>query len=127
VSPLNLAAGAAWKVATIVLAALLLVVGAGTGTGWWLAEHAHGKTRGELTEAQARIGEYQAAIREQNRATEVLAKEKERADARGEAARVQADGLGRRMDAALHQVAGARSTTCADAMPFVDRVLEQVR
>ncbi|MGV7210513.1 hypothetical protein ACLB1G_21980 [Oxalobacteraceae bacterium A2-2] len=56
-----------------------------------------------------------------------MAKATAEARARGQAAQVQAQAAGRRYDAALAQLAGARATSCADAMPAVNQLLEQVR
>lgn len=121
------AAGQGWKITSAVLASLLLAVGGAGGAAWWLSDRALGQARGELAAVQERAADYQAAIREQNRATEVLAKAKLAAEARGLAAQQQADVASKRYDSALQQLAGARVATCADAMPFVNKLLEDVR
>jgi hypothetical protein len=110
-----------------VLASLLLAVAGAGGAAWWLSDRALGQARAELAGAEERAAAYQAAIREQNRATKVLARETAAAQARGLAAQQQAAVTGQRYDAALAQLAGARVTTCADAMPFVNKLLEDVR
>lgn len=94
---------------------------------WWMADRALTKAEAEVVVQRRRADDYQAAIREQNRATAVLARETAAAKARGQAALQQAAAAGQRYDAALQQLAGARVTTCADAMPFVNKVLEEVR
>jgi ABC-type molybdate transport system substrate-binding protein len=132
VSALDTLAGAAtgqvfWKVATAVLAGLLLATGVAGGMAWWLTDRALTQTRTDLKAANTRADDYQAAIREQNRATEALAKAKVEADARGAAARAQAVEQGKRYDNALQQIAAARGTTCGDAMPAVNQLWESMR
>jgi hypothetical protein len=121
------AGGQLWKVAAAALAGLLLVGGVAGGTALWLKDRALTQAQVDLTAANARADDYQAAIREQNRATEALAKAKIEADARGAAARAQAAEQGKRYDNALQQMAGAHATSCEDAMPFVNKLLEDVR
>jgi hypothetical protein len=121
------ATGQAWKVATAVLAGLLLAVGVAGGTALWLKDRALAQAQGDLKAANARADDYQGAIREQNRATEALAKAKIEADARGAAARAQATEQGKHYDNALQQIAAARGTTCGDAMPAVNQLWESVR
>lgn len=130
-SALNALAGAAagqgWKITSAVLASLLLAVAGTGGAAWWLSDRALTKAEAEVSVQRSRAADYQAAIREQNRATEVLARETAAAKARGLAAQQQAAVIGKRYDAALQQLAGARVTTCADAMPYVNKLLEDVR
>lgn len=121
------AAGQGWKIASAVLASLLLAVAGAGGAAWWLTDRALARAKGELAAVQERAADYQAAIREQNRATEVLARDTAAVQARGQAAQQQAAAASKRYDAALQQLAGARVTTCADAMPFVNKLLEDVR
>jgi hypothetical protein len=127
VNPLHLAAGAAWKVATIVLAVLLLTVGAGCGTGWWLAANARDKAQADLTAERGVTDQLRASIDDQNRAIKQLGEAQLAAEARGQAAQQQAAVAGRRFDAALQRMDGARVTTCADAMLFVNRLLEDMQ
>lgn len=130
-SALDALAGAAtgqlWKVAAATLAGLLVVVGLVGGTALWLKDRALTQAQVDLKAANARADDYQSAIREQNRATEALAKAKIEADARGAAARAQAVEQGKRYDGAMQQMASARAATCADAMPFVNKLWEDVR
>ncbi|MBY0241763.1 MAG: hypothetical protein K2X55_20865 [Burkholderiaceae bacterium] len=127
VSPLQLAGGTAWKVATAVLAGLVLVVGAGVGTGWWLAAAARDKAQVDLKAEQGVSAELRAGINDQNKAIMKLGEVQLAAEARGLAARQQAAAAGQRFDTALQRMDGARVTTCADAMPFVNQLLEDVR
>jgi hypothetical protein len=103
------------------------VGGVASGTAPWLTDRALTRAQADAKEARGRADDYQGAIRERNRATEVLAKAKIEVDARGFAARAQAAEQGKRLDGALQQMAGARAATCADAMPYVNKLLEDVR
>lgn len=123
----GLAGGQLWKVATIILLVLQLAVAGGMGFEWWSAAHDRDVARVELGTERARADALQAGIREQNRAMEALAKAKADADARGAAARQLAAANGRRFDGALQRLASARATTCDDAMPYVNQLLESVR
>ena len=76
---------------------------------------------------QAKSAEYSVAIREQNRAVQVLAAQKIAAEARGQVAQQLASANGKRFDQALVRAVGATATTCAAAMPTVDSVLEVIR
>ncbi|KAB8042541.1 hypothetical protein [Janthinobacterium aquaticum] len=126
-SALSVVAGGAWRVAAIVLAALLLVVGTGAGTGWWLATGARDLARADLKERQGVNTELRASIAEQNRAVDGMARETAAAQRRGEEARALAARRGRKLDAAQQQLAGVRATTCDEAMPAVRAMLEAVR
>ncbi|MBY0241963.1 MAG: hypothetical protein K2X55_21890 [Burkholderiaceae bacterium] len=116
-----------WRLAAIVLAVLLLVVGAVAGTGWWLAAGARDKAQADLKTEQGVSAQLRAGIDDQNKAIAALGRQKLEAEARGAVARQQAASAGQRFDAALQRMDGARVTTCADAMPFVDQLLEDVR
>lgn len=126
-SPLQLAGGAAWRVATAVLAGLVLVVSAGTGTGWWLAADERDQAHRDLKAEQGVSAQLRAGIDDQNLAIAALGQQRLEAEARGAAARQQAAAAGKRFDIALQRMDGARVTTCADAMPFVNQLLEDVR
>jgi hypothetical protein len=121
------AGGQLWKMATVALAGLVLVVGVAGGTALWLKDRALAQAQVELKAANTRADDYQSRIREQNRATEAMAKAKIEADARGAAARAQAAEQAKRFDGALQQLAGAHATSCDDAMPYVNKLLEDVR
>lgn len=126
-SPLQLAGGAAWKVATAVLAGVILVVGVGAGTGWWLAASDRDQARRELKAEQGVSAELRTAIGTQNAAIGLLGQQKLEAEERGTAARALAAADGQRFDAALRRMDGTRVVSCADAMPFVNQLLEDVR
>lgn len=91
----------------------------------WDARDATAKT--ELAAEKAISEQLRAGIREQNKATDALAAAKAKSDAAGAAAIKLADANGKRLDLVLGQVAGARATTCDDAMPAVDAILKGVR
>lgn len=116
-----------WKPAAIVLLLALLVVGGWTGAGWWLAARDRDAARAELVAERKVSEELRASIREQNRAVEALGQAKAQAEQRGEQAARLAAANGRRFDDALGRIANAKATTCAEAMPAVDAVLEAIQ
>lgn len=125
-----LAAGAVsgiWKAVAIVLAAALVVVASSTGTGWWLAAGDRDATRAALVHEQGVSAALRSSIGEQNRAIDGMAKATLVAQERGAAAQAAAAAKGKKYDAALAQVAGARANTCDEAMPAVRLLLEGVR
>jgi hypothetical protein len=119
--------GGIWKVVAIVSLAVLLLVGGGTGAGWWLAAHDRDQALADLAAERMRANALQVSVIEQNRAVEALASAKASADARGLAAQQLAAANGRRFDGVLAQLAGRRATTCAEAMPAVNQLLEGMR
>jgi hypothetical protein len=125
VSALSLAGGAVvggvWKVSAVALAILLLVVTAGAGTGWWLTAAARDEALASLKAEQGASTALRASIGVQNEAVESMQRATAQAQARGNAARAAAATAGRRLDAAQAKLAGARATTCNEAMPFVDQ------
>jgi hypothetical protein len=112
-----------WKVGAIV--ALALAVGA--GGGWALAAHDRDANLALFAAERQANDALRASLREQNRAVDALADQKRLADERRAAAEHLAAANGRRFDRALEQAAGARATTCGDAMPTVNKILEAVR
>ena len=116
-----------WKAVAIVLAAVLLVAASSTGTGWWLAAGDRDAARAALAEQQGVSAALRASIAEQNRAIDGMAKATLAAQERGAEAQAAAAAKGKKYDAALAQIAGARATTCAEAMPAVRLLLEGVR
>jgi hypothetical protein len=116
-----------WKVATLVLAVLLLVVTTGTGTGWWLASAARDQALDSLEAEQGTSAALRASIGMQNSAVESMQRATAQAQERGDAARAAAAVAGRRLVAAQAGLAGARATTCDEAMPYVNQLLESVR
>jgi len=119
--------GGIWKVGAILLACLLLITGAGLGGGWWLAARDRDKAEVALRTELGVSTELRAGINTQNAAIIALGNEKLKAEARGLAAQQLAAANGRRFDGALAKLAGARATTCAEAMPAVNQLLESVR
>lgn len=119
--------GGLWKIVSVVLLIALLAVGGSTGFGWWLAARDRDQAIVDLKTEKDVTAELRVGIREQNRAAEALGKAKEAADARRALAEQVAAANGKRLDVALGQLAGARATTCSDAMPFVNKMLDGVR
>ncbi|MDR7050818.1 hypothetical protein J2X54_003305 [Duganella sp. 3397] len=107
------------------LGVLLLVLI--TGTGWWLAAAARDKALASLVAEQGASAALRASIGVQNEAVQSMHRATVEADARGRAAQELAAANGRRLGAAQSRLAGARATTCDEAMPFVNQLLESVR
>ena len=116
-----------WKVVTIVLAGVLLVVSSSTGTGWWLAAGDRDAARAALVREQGVSAALRTSIGEQNSAIDGMAKATLAAQERGAVAQAAAAAKGKKYDAALVQITGARATTCDEAMPAVRAMLEGVR
>ncbi|MDO8065543.1 hypothetical protein [Janthinobacterium sp. SUN206] len=116
-----------WKAAAIVLAAVLLVVASSTGTGWWLAASDRDAARAALVREQGVSAALRASISEQNRAIDGMAKATLAAQERGAVAQAASAAKGKKYDAALVKITGARATTCDEAMPAVRFLLEGVR
>jgi hypothetical protein len=119
--------GQVWKVATFALLGLLLAGGAAGGTLWWSAAAARDQALADLKAEKGITAELRAGVDVQNRAIVQWHEQAKVAEARGTAARQAAEANGRRYDQALQQIAGARATTCDEAMPYVNKVLESVR
>ena len=117
------ATGGIWKLAAIAL----LATGGGLGFEWWSAVHDRDRAVADLAAERTRADDLQVGIQEQNRAVAALAEAKRLSDARGAAAQQLAAANGRRFDGALQKLAGARATTCDEAMPAVNQLLESVR
>ncbi|KQQ40480.1 hypothetical protein ASF61_06925 [Duganella sp. Leaf126] len=130
-SALDLAGGAVvasiWRLAAVLLAGLLLVVGTGAGTGWWLAAAARDRMEADLKAELGANAALRASISVQNQAVEAMRRSASQAQARGAAARAAAAAAGRRLDAAQAQLAKARATTCDEAMPYVNQLLKDVK
>jgi hypothetical protein len=121
------AAGQAWKIASAVLGGLLLAAVCAGGAAWWMADRAREQAVVDLRAERKLVADLRLGIGTQNAAIAVLGEQKLAAEAQGAAARAQAAAEGRRYDAALQQLAGTRVATCAEAMPFVNKLLEDVR
>ncbi|WP_343728531.1 hypothetical protein [Duganella sp.] len=120
-------AGQLWKVSTLVLAAVLLAGGGAGGALWWSAATARDQALADLKKEQGVNAQLRAGVDAQNTAILTQAQLAREAEARGLAAQQAAAANGRRYDQALQQIAGARATSCADAMPYVNQLLEKVR
>jgi cytoskeletal protein RodZ len=123
----GLLAGQAWKLAALVLLIVLLAGGGAGGALWWSAATARDHALVDLKAAQGENAQLRAGVDDQNRAIQTWYRASEDAEARGQAAQQEAVVNGRRYDAALTALAGANATTCADAMPYVNQLLEKVR
>lgn len=123
----DMAVSGLWKAGAI--AALAAGVGASATLGyqWHMAAHDRDKAAADLVTERSVSADLSSKLREQNRAVDALAEQKRLADARGAAAQKLAEANGRRFDAALDATKGARATTCDEAMPTVDRILEAIR
>lgn len=128
---LQLAGGAVvagvWKVAAVLLAVLLLVVGTGVGTGWWLAAGARDAALASLKVEQGAGAELRASIGVQNSAVRSMHDATVAAHKRRRAAQESAAVNGRRLDSALARLTGVRATTCDEAMPYVNQLLKDVK
>lgn len=118
---------ALWRAVAAGLLVLLVVTAIYTGAGWWLAARDRDRARVELVEERRQNVVLRASIAVQNSAVNAMQLATAQADARGQAAQVQAAAAGRRYDAALARLVPARATTCAEAMPAVNQLLEDVR
>ena len=116
-----------WKLSAIALAAVLLIGGVAGGTAWWMAASARDDAIAKLDTAKLLVADLRAGVNAQNTAIMNLGTEKLAAEKRGAAAQQIAAVNGRRYDAALAAVAGARATTCDEAMPAVNQLLEALR
>lgn len=116
-----------WKAGAIVLLAALILVGGTTGFGWWLAARDRDAAAAALADEQVKSAKYLAALEEQNRAVQALGDQRAAAEERGAAAQLLAKANGRRLDMALQRTGASKATTCKEAMPTVDIVLEAIR
>ncbi|QYF95754.1 hypothetical protein KY495_11700 [Massilia sp. PAMC28688] len=116
-----------WKLAAVVLLIVLVLTAAGMGYHWHLAARDRDAARVELVAERAKSASLAAAITRQNEAIDALASEKAQADARGQAALQLAAANGKRFDQALARTRAAKATTCTEAMPAVNDVLESIR
>lgn len=119
--------GGIWKIGAIALAVALVASSAYIGHGWYMAAHDRDQALADLKAEREISAQYQTAIREQNNAVEALAVQKASADQRGAQAQQIATANGKRFDAALDRIRDARATTCDEAMPAVNEILEAIR
>ena len=116
-----------WKAGAIAALAVGAASSSYLGYQWHMAAHDRDTAVVERNDARDSNATLTASIREQNRAVEAMVAMKALADDRRAAAEQLAAANGRRFDRALEQAAGARATTCGDAMPTVNKILEAVR
>lgn len=103
-----------------------VAAGAG-GALWWSAATARDKALDDLRAEQGINAQLRAGVDTQNTAILAQATLARQAEARALVAQQAAAANGRRYDQALQQIAGARATSCVDAMPYVNQLLEKVR
>jgi siroheme synthase len=112
------ATGQAWKVATAVLASLLLVVGAGGGAAWYLTDRALTQARADLVAEQGVSAELRASIDLQNSAVDAMAASTKAADDRRD--------MAERYAASAIKATGAREAAArASAATNCDGVLRE--
>ncbi len=116
-----------WKAGAIAALAAGVASSGYLGLQWYTAAHDRDAARAERDDAGESVTALTSSIREQNRAVDALATAKRQADERRAAAEQLAAANGRRLDRALEQGVGVKATTCADAMPTVNKILETVR
>jgi len=121
------AVGVVWKVGAIALAGLLVVGAAAGGTALWLASSARDDALARLEDSRTLMAELRAGVTAQNKAIMKLSEDKLAAEKRGAAAQQLAAANGRRFDGALSKLAGARATTCDEAMPAVNQLLKDLK
>ena len=81
----------------------------------------------DLKAEQGASAALRASIAEQNLAVDGMSRATMAAQQRGEVAQAAAATAGRKYTVAQAQLAGARATTCKDAMPAVRSMLASVR
>jgi len=116
-----------YKVLSIILLVLLLVVGAGLGFEWWLAAHDRDQAKTDLKAEQGVTAGLRVAIGTQNKAVEDLGKAKAAADVKRVAAEKVAAVAGKKYDQALANMKPIKAVTCADAMPAVNQLLKDIQ
>lgn len=116
-----------WRVGAIAALATGVASSGYLGYQWHMAAHDRDIVKDDLKVEKAAGDDLRVSIREQNRAVEALGAQKTLADERRAAAELLAAANGRRLDRALEQGAGVKATTCAEAMPTVNKILEAVR
>ena len=121
------AVGGIWKVAAIALAGLLVLGAAAGGTALWLASSARDDALAKLETSRTLVAELRTGVNAQNTAILKQADRAREAEERGTVAQQLAAASARRFDGALAKLAGARATTCDEAMPAVDQLLKDIR
>lgn len=122
-SATGMVTGTLWKALALVLLILML----GACARWRLAAHDLEQVRAKLVTERAASETLHSAVREQNRAVAALAMATRQAEARGLVAQQLGTAARRRYDGALGQITGAQATTCDEAMPAVNALLEAIR
>jgi hypothetical protein len=105
----------------------LLAAGVAAGAGWWLAARARDQALADLRASHAEAAQLRTAVARQNLAVQQMASATALARARGRQAQARADATQQRYEAAQRGLEGARAANCAQAMPYVDQLLERIR
>jgi uncharacterized protein YlxW (UPF0749 family) len=116
-----------WKLAAILLLVVLVATVAGMGYHWHMAARDRDSAQVALLASQQAVIDLKEAIRRQNEAIDGLAKDKAAAEDRGRAAQQLAAANGKRFDQVLARTRTVKATTCTEAMPVVNDVLESIR
>lgn len=116
-----------WKIAAVVLLALLLMIIAVGGVGWWTLSSARDEALSDLSAERDKNADLIVSITRQNDAVTVLAEQKTKAEARGIVAHALAAANGKRYDKAMNQMQAVKATTCGEAMPAVNAVLGAIQ
>lgn len=116
-----------YKLLSIVLLVLLLIVTAVMGYEWHMAAHDRDKAEADFKAERDISRQLRSAIDEQNILISGLGKDKDKAEAKGAQARALAVANSRLLDAALDQVKDAKASTCTEAMPVVNTILKGIR
>lgn len=121
----NLATGAGsalvsqlWKVATFVLASLLLAVGSGAGTGLWMVSAARDLALADLKTAQAANGTLTASLSIQNTAITSMSDAVKRAD-------VRRDEVARQLSASITSAKARATAATTSTATSCDAVLRE--
>ena len=116
-----------WKPIAIGMLLALIALGGVMGWNWYLAARDRDAVQVELDDEREKNAALIVSLTKQNDAVDALAGQKSKAEARGAAAQALAAANGKRYAKASAQVHAVKATTCAEAMPAVNAVLEAIQ
>jgi hypothetical protein len=119
--------GELWKAVAIALLIALVGTVLGLGGKLWLTDRDLNKAKEELAVANTNVVNLRTSISIQNAAVDTLKADKDKADARADAAWRVAAGKSVQMDKILKNIQDIKATTCQEAMPVVNQVLEGLK